>query len=161
MLAHHGIPPALLLGWALVLAHPTSTYPQHTRPTLGVARHLLTRWPDPWWVYDPPIVEAGPSAPSAGCSTELRGQRPPHIEDPPVVVGGLSWLSPQLRPTPHRRPTHLRPTRIAVSKVRTCPHSVATARGRERAGVTQLVEYPFCNRVVEGSNPFAGTEDVA
>ena len=35
------------------------------------------------------------------------------------------------------------------------------ALGRERAGVTQLVEYPFCNRVVEGSNPFAGMGDVA
>ena len=29
------------------------------------------------------------------------------------------------------------------------------------AGVTQLVEYPFCNRAVEGSNPFASTGDVA
>ena len=109
---------------------PYGLYPNIVDPqaTLGVARDLLTRWPDPWWVYDPLIAQAGPSPPSAGCSTELRGRRPPNIEDPPVVAGGLSLLSPQKRTTTH---THLRPTRFAVSKVRrakpggTCPHSVA------------------------------------
>ena len=141
---------------------PTSHTRGRARPAYQVARPLVGS-PNPVR-EDPPIAQAGPSPPSAGCSTELRGRRPPNIEDPPIVAGGLSWLSPQKRTTTH---THLRPTRFAVSKVRrakpggTYPHSVATARGRERAGVTQLVEYPFCNRVVEGSNPFAGTGDVA
>ncbi len=41
------------------------------------------------------------------------------------------------------------------------PGETNVAGSTSNAGVTQLVEYPFCNRVVEGSNPFAGTGDVA
>ena len=141
MLAHHGMPAQLgpcacAPDDHLPASHPTTSHTRgRARPAYQVARPLVGLRP----------TNCG----SRSLGTECR------------------LLHRATRAEAAKTHIHLRPTRFAVSKVRrakpggTCPHSVATARGREGAGVTQLVEYPFCNRVVEGSNPFAGTEDVA
>ena len=161
-----GLVPLARPGYSTEFA-PYGLYPNIVDPqaTLGVALCGLWKKRPPCLPGGPtllvqrsctPIVQAGPSPPSAGCSTKLRGRRRRLTSKTHRLLRagpeGTKNYDPHT-PTAHA----LRGFESEAGEAR----RNLPALGRERAGVTQLVEYPFCNRVVEGSNPFAGTGDVA